>query len=228
MSLKVTFDIDNLSLQNPKINKNMFYSKILNTVDGKNLITIENVKFFKNPIVKNNLFTELYTTTNFELKLFILQLENKIKTMYTKYIENDDNMDFDSLVRYDNMTLVSRFIINNKLTLLDNITLDKYFNITLELHSVVQNNDLVQILWKLKSLQVMEQSEYFDNDLEVDDDEIQTQILDQKKEMLDTILASNNELINKCSVQDEIYNKIVSENNIDKIYELYEEFLKNN
>jgi hypothetical protein len=136
-------------------------------------------------------------------------------------------MDFESLIRYDNMTMVSKFIINNKLTLLDNITLDKYFNITLELYSVIQNNSLVQILWKLKSLQVMEQSEFFDNDLDINDD-IQAEILEQKKEMLDTILTNNNELINKCNIQDEIYNKISSENNIDIIYELYDKFLKIN
>jgi hypothetical protein len=226
-SVKITFNIEDLSLQNPKINKNMFYSKILNSNGDKKLLTIENVKFFKNSIVKNDLFTELYTTTSFELKFFILQLENKIKELYAKNIGDDDNMDFESLIRYDNMTMVSKFIINNKLTLLDNITLDKYFNITLELYSVIQNNSLVQILWKLKSLQVMEQSEFFDNDLDINDD-IQAEILEQKKEMLDTILTNNNELINKCNIQDEIYNKISSENNIDIIYELYDKFLKIN
>jgi hypothetical protein len=226
-SVKITFNIEDLSLQNPKINKNMFYSKILNSNGDKKLLTIENVKFFKKSIVKNDLFTELYTTTSFELKFFILQLENKIKELYAKNIGDDDNMDFESLIRYDNMTMVSKFIINNKLTLLDNITLDKYFNITLELYSVIQNNSLVQILWKLKSLQVMEQSEFFDNDLDINDD-IQAEILEQKKEMLDTILTNNNELINKCNIQDEIYNKISSENNIDIIYELYDKFLKIN
>jgi hypothetical protein len=71
-SVKITFNIEDLSLQNPKINKNMFYSKILNSNGDKKLLTIENVKFFKNSIVKNDLFTELYTTTSFELKFFIL------------------------------------------------------------------------------------------------------------------------------------------------------------
>jgi len=231
MTIKNTFSIDEIDLLPPKIHKNVFHSKILNINNNKNCIIIENIKLFKIPIVKNNSYTEFYTTTDFELKTFILTLENKIKHLYTKYIdsENSNNISYDSIVRYDNMTLVSKFIVNNKLTLLENdIDLSKYFNINLELYSVVLNNDTLNLLWKLKSLQV----EYSDNHLlenenYYDTEHLQTQIKEEKEFIIRDINNKFSKIKERHNKLENLYNKIIEESNIENLNLLYQDFLVN-
>ena len=229
MTIKTTFSIDELSLKPPKIQKNLFHSKIVNSNNNKNYITIENIKLFKNPIVNNNMYTQFYTTTDFELKALILSLENKIKQLYNKYIDNNDNINYDSIIRYENMTLVSKFIVNNKLTLLENdIDLTKNYNINLELYSVVLNNDTIYLLWKLKSLQVESSSNYLlENELNYDRDHLQTQIIEEKDLIikdLDNKLLKMKENYNRL---ENIYIKIIEEKNIENLNLLYEDFLVN-
>lgn len=222
--------MQDICLATPKIHKNMFYSKINNKNKDKNCITIENIKLYRKPLIRNNTYTELYTKTSIELKNYIVDLEENLRNLYVDFIDDKDAINYDSILRYDNKKLVSKFVLNNKLTsLVDASTINNGFNINLELHSIVQNNDRIYLLWKLKSLHIIEDnidSDKDTEDLSHDIECLEIEIENEKKMILKKIFMKMEMLKNKSIDLEKMLKEIQDENNIENINKLYQIFLK--
>lgn len=218
------FAIDDIVLAKPVVNNNKFYTKITNTNNTKNSIVLTNIKLLQEK-KNNNSYVSLNCIADLDLKIFLLKLENKLSTLYSNKIADSDSLSYEPIIRFKNLHLISRFILNKNLEMVDDLNLDHLYNVSIELYSLLQENNNIKILWKLKSLEVIES---IDNN-DVSDDEIDhlNNIIDIEKE---TIMA---DVLRKLNYQkkeykkiEKIYNYIKSEINIDKINLIYQEFLE--
>jgi hypothetical protein len=227
-SITTSFNIEDLELSKPTLCNSKIQCKIKN---NKPLITINNATLIKDKLINKNL-NYINCIANLELQHLFLNLQNKLEELFNNYIENYNNntdtvmeLHFDPLIRFNNTQIISKINFNRSLKLVEDLNFNNKFNIFLELHSMLQDNNIIKILWKLKSLEVIESLE---NNIISDEDIdnlnyqmfiIRNNILADSKNQLHCIKDKYNKL-------EKIYNNMLSENNIDKLKLLREEFIE--
>ena len=218
------FAIDDIVLAKPAVNNNKFYTKITNKSNTKNCIVLTNVKLFQEK-KNNSSYMSLNCIVDLDLKVFLLKLENKLSDLYSNKIAESDTLSYEPIIRFKNLQLISKFILNKNLEIVDDLNLDHLYNVSIELYSLVQENNNIKILWKLKSLEVIESID--NNDVSDDEIEYLNNIIDIEKEtIMADVLRKLNYQKNEYKKIEKIYNYIKSEINIDKINLIYQEFLE--
>jgi hypothetical protein len=227
LSISSSFNIEELELFKPTLYNGKIQCRIQNI---KPLITINNASLIKDKLINKNI-NYVNCIANLELQNFFLILQNRLQDLFNKYLENGDtNFDFnkelhfDPIIKFNNTQIVSKINFNRSLKLVEDLDFNNKFNIFLELHSMIQDNNIIKILWKLKSLEVIES---LDNN-NISDDDIE--ILNYKMSMIrNNILTDSKKQLNcikeKYNNLENIYNNMLNENNIDKLKILQEQFL---
>ncbi len=223
-----SFVIDDLELSKPILYHSKIQCKIKN---NKPLININNATLIKDKLNNKNL-NYINCIANLESQNFFLNLQNKLEELFNKYIEDQENntnekieLHYDSLIRFSNNNqIISKINFNRSLKLVEDLDFNNKFNIFLELHSMIQDNNIIKILWKLKSLEVIECLDY-NNICDEDIDILNYQMFIIRNNILNNSKNELNYIKDKYYKLEKIYNNMLSENNIDKLKLLREEFI---
>jgi hypothetical protein len=256
-SIKANFNIDDLVLDNPRLYKNKTYFKILNP----HLVSSSNVPSSNqlNPLNKqssvlinlNNVILvdekeetikfSLDCITNIENRTFLSLLDKKIENLYYELIDKKKEVlyYYDSILKLNNLQIISKFVLNKQLHLIEKLDITKKYNINLELYSISLDNNVIKVLWKLKSLEIIENHnvDFDEDEINILNEKINTHIQDirnqandirnQVKNELDKIKIDFDNINSKYNKLDNLYKNILDENNIENIENIYKLFLEN-
>jgi hypothetical protein len=230
LAVLTAFNIDDLKLSKPKICNNTIQSKV-SKIKGE--VLIKNVRLVKKPLKKNEL-KFITCLGDLRFKDVFLKLQKKMEDLYNKYIEDsdvDDNIDKD--IHYEQMikfnsegNVIGKFNLNKKLKLIEDLDYTKNYNLSIELYGISQDNNIIKIMWRLKSLELID---YVENNYDEEDIEILNyNIFKMRDVTLDKFRKELNHLEKKCQILRTIFDQMKNENNIDKFKILEENFLENN
>jgi hypothetical protein len=248
-SIKTNFNIDDLTLDNPKIYKNKTYFKIYNPNNKNNniLINLYNVVLVDNTLPidesstkQNILKSSIECITDIENRNFLSLLDKKLEKLYYELIDKkkENLYYYDTILKLNNLQIISKFSLNKQLHLIEKLDTSKNYNIDLELYSIILDNNVIKVLWKLKSLEIIENNKNIEEEnLIVLNYKINQYInyirnqaqneLDNVKLEVDKIRLDYDNINNKYNKLDNLYKNILEENNIENLENIYKLFLEN-
>ncbi len=214
------FDINDLQLVKPILYNDQIQCKFKN----KPIITINNATLIKNKNNSKNIYN-LNCIANLELQNFLLTLQNKLEDLFSQFLDQDNSPNIEPLIRFNsNSQIIFKIYFNKLLKLVEDLDFNNKYNLYLELYSIIQDGNNIKIIWKLKSLEVIEISQeqlIAQEDIDILNHkifEIRNDIISKSHFELNTIKEKFNKL-------EKIYNQMLSENNIDNLKNLRQQFI---